>query len=276
MAWEAMLRLTDGDVGALGWERLRKEDIRCMEDAEELARSAEQRQTREDQRIQREDELRRQGELPLLTTAEQEERAKRSGENMRKVSWIWTGRAQRARMLIWKRVSFFCFVFRDETGTDENGSALRIEWCKAWARTNRWHEELCLVEEEVCRAGVSLEYCAQEWEERVRSIPVTPEERSEWGALSGAGEWTVERAEGAIAYGLKQADMYRDIARRVKVSMTEERRGRGKRRRLVHGDEWVDVVGATGTSEDDNLALEDLRGDEVADDDFLGGGGEED
>jgi hypothetical protein len=45
----------------------------------------------------------------------------------------------------------------------------------------------------------------------------------------------------------------------------------------VHDDEWVDVVRATGMSEDDeDLALEDLRGDEVADDDFLGGGGEED
>jgi hypothetical protein len=82
MAWEAMLRLANGDVSALGWERLRKEDIRCMEDAEELARTAEQRQARENRRTQREDELRRQGELPLLTAAEQEERAKRSRENM--------------------------------------------------------------------------------------------------------------------------------------------------------------------------------------------------
>jgi hypothetical protein len=222
MAWEAMLRLADGDVG---WERLRKEDIRCMEDAEELARSAEQRQTCEDRWIQREDGLRRLGELPPLTTAEQEERAKRSGENMRKVSWIWTGAGTTGTDADLEEGEFFCFVFRYETGTDENGSALRIEWCKAWARTKRWHEELRLVEEEVRRTGVSLEYRVQEWEERVRSIPVTPEKRREWEAVSGIGEWTVERAEGAIAYSLKQADMYRDIARRMKVSMTEERQG---------------------------------------------------
>ncbi|KAJ7896108.1 hypothetical protein B0H14DRAFT_3426046 [Mycena olivaceomarginata] len=37
--------------------------------------------------------------------------------------------------------------------------------------------------------------------------------------------------------------MYRDIARRITVSMTEERCGRGKRRRLVFDDEWVNVEG---------------------------------
>ncbi|KAJ7785446.1 hypothetical protein B0H14DRAFT_3506857 [Mycena olivaceomarginata] len=197
-----------------------------MEDAEELARTAEWRQARENRCTQREDKLRRQGELPLLTAAEQEEHAKRSGENMRKVSWIWTGAGT--------------------TGSDADlEEALRIEWCKAWARTKRWHEELRLVEEEVRRAGVSLEYRAREWEEHVRGIPVSQEERTEWGALPGIGEWTVECAEGAIAYSLKQAEMYRDIAQ------------------LVNDDEWVDVVGATQMDEGDgDFTLEEERGDE--------------
>jgi hypothetical protein len=124
-------------------------------------------------------------------------------------------------------VSYFFWIFLsgDGTGTDGNQTALHIEWCKAWDHTKQWHEELHLVEEEVRRAGVSLEHCAREWEERVRGIPVSQEERMEWGALPGIGEWTVECAEGAIAYGLKQTEMYRDIARHITVSMTEEQRG---------------------------------------------------
>ncbi|KAJ7815732.1 hypothetical protein B0H14DRAFT_2277508, partial [Mycena olivaceomarginata] len=37
MAWEAKLQLVGGDAGKVGWHVLRKEDIRSMEDAEELA-----------------------------------------------------------------------------------------------------------------------------------------------------------------------------------------------------------------------------------------------
>ncbi|KAF8134145.1 hypothetical protein K438DRAFT_1519764, partial [Mycena galopus ATCC 62051] len=35
MAQEARCRLADGDLTKVGWQALRKEDIRCMEDAEE-------------------------------------------------------------------------------------------------------------------------------------------------------------------------------------------------------------------------------------------------
>jgi hypothetical protein len=75
--------------------------------------------------------------------------------------------------------------------------ALQIKWCKAWARVRRWEEEVRLVEEEVRRAGVSLEYRAREWEERERTVPVGADKWNEWGQTSG--EWTVERAEGAVA-----------------------------------------------------------------------------
>jgi hypothetical protein len=88
----------------------------------------------------------------------------------------------------------------------------------------------------------------------------------------------VERAEGAVAYALKQAAILRDLARRITVSMTEQRRGQGKRRRLVHDDGWVNVDGDVGDAvEDEEDELEDLRADQVADDDFvLEGGDDED
>ncbi|KAJ7815731.1 hypothetical protein B0H14DRAFT_2277775, partial [Mycena olivaceomarginata] len=66
------------------------------------------------------------------------------GENVRVMSWIWTGAGL--------------------TGDDgEIEDALRVEWTKAYARVRRWHEEQLLVQEEARRAGVTLEFRAKEW-----------------------------------------------------------------------------------------------------------------
>lgn len=159
---------------------------------------------------------------------------------------------------------------------------MRIEWCKAYARTRRWREEGLLVEEEVRRAGVTLEFRAREWERRAVELPIGESQWEEWNRASGGlARWSYERVEGGVAYALKQAMVFRDIAARLTVSMTEVRRGRGKRR-LLYDDEWVDGEGdsAAGMSEggaDEEQELEDLRRDDVADDDFiLGGGADED
>jgi hypothetical protein len=134
-----------------------------------------------------------------------------------------------------------------------------------------------LVKEEVRCIGVTLEYRAVEWENRARAVLVSEEQRMEWeGAVEGGGLWSFERAEGAVAYALKQARMYRDIAGRVTVSMREERRGRGKKRRMVYDDEWEWVETTEGERAEEHDELEDLLGDEVADDDFILGGGADD
>jgi hypothetical protein len=91
MAWEAKLRLVGGDRAKVGRQILRKEDVRCMEDAEQLVRDAEKRKAQAERRRQREDVLRRDGELPPLTAEEEVERAARGGESVRVMSWIWTG-----------------------------------------------------------------------------------------------------------------------------------------------------------------------------------------
>ncbi|KAF8144866.1 hypothetical protein K438DRAFT_1992428 [Mycena galopus ATCC 62051] len=252
MAWEAMRCLADGDVDRVGWHVLKKEDIQGMEDTEELARSEEKRKGQTERRWQRKAQLCRDGELPPLTADEQEREA-RSGETVHKVSWIWRGAGK--------------------TGTDTDlDDALRIEWSKAYARTRQCDEEVRLLQEEERRVGVSLEYCAQQWEDHAREIPVGEEEWRTWEeAVSAPGTWTVERAEGAIAYALKQAAMYRDIVARFRISMTEERRGQGKKRRVLVNDDWVleDGDGGAVVEEDE---LEDLRNDRVTDDDYILGG----
>ncbi|KAJ7015979.1 hypothetical protein C8F04DRAFT_983763 [Mycena alexandri] len=120
-----------------------------------------------------------------------------STENRRVLSWIWT--------------------VTGTMGSDvEIEEALRIEWAKAYARSRRWKEEIRLLEEEYRRILLSFEYEAQRWEARVRAIPVS--------------EVELGYAQGAVAYALKQAAMYRDIAARAVITMTEVHRGKGKKR----------------------------------------------
>ncbi|KAF8183500.1 hypothetical protein K438DRAFT_1907965 [Mycena galopus ATCC 62051] len=107
MAWAAQLCLADGDAMKVKWQVLRKEDIRRSNIINE--------RTHYDARAS-------------CHHSQKSNYARANGrENVREVSWIWTG------------------------------AALQLEWCKAYARTKRWEEERQLVEEEGRRAKVSLE-----------------------------------------------------------------------------------------------------------------------
>ncbi|KAL0573749.1 hypothetical protein V5O48_008210 [Marasmius crinis-equi] len=97
-----------------------------------------------------------------------------SGESRRQLSWIWTG----------------VDVSDDSKAMQE---AMRIEWCKAYARKCRWSEELHLVEEEMRRTPLSLEYQALVWEARTVMETGSPQ------------------AEAINAYGHRQAALRRSI-----------------------------------------------------------------
>ncbi|KAF8183260.1 hypothetical protein K438DRAFT_1766936 [Mycena galopus ATCC 62051] len=243
MAWEAKRLLEGGDPNAVGWRMLRQEDIRCMDEVEDV----EKRRKRAVRLERREDELRKAGELPPLTPEERERQLRATGESTREISWIWTGAG--------------------DTGTDaELEEALRIEWTKGYARTRRWEEETRLLAEEARRLPISLEHRAKEWEERARKLDLD--------AIR------VEEGEGAIAYALKQAAMYRRITACVAVTMTEVRLGKGRKRQAWVDDEVMTEVRDAGNDEDevgaddDEAELQDLRGD-LADDDHVLGGGED-
>ncbi|KAK7017231.1 CxC2 domain-containing protein [Favolaschia claudopus] len=82
-----------------------------------------------------------------------------AGEGRRKLSWIWyTNRSS-------------------DPSEPELVEALRVEWCKAYARMRRWDEDVVLVEEEMRR---TIEYghaMRRIWAERARarSATVSPE-----------------------------------------------------------------------------------------------------
>ncbi|KAJ7779971.1 hypothetical protein B0H16DRAFT_1299968 [Mycena metata] len=201
VAWAAILRLKKGDPSRVGWKKLRKRDIRLLEDAEELSKRQAKRERQEARRVQRERQLVAAGEIRPRTPSDDDdddegERAPRGGESVREISWIWS--------------------VAGTEGTDADlENALRIEWCKAYARSRRWQEEVQLLEEEERRLLVTFEHNAFVWEQRGLAIP------------AGAD---VAFAQGAKAYAAKNARMFREMKERAEVTFTEPRLANGKKR----------------------------------------------
>ncbi|KAJ7828015.1 hypothetical protein B0H14DRAFT_2594831 [Mycena olivaceomarginata] len=83
MAWQARLRIARGEKSRVGWPQLKKEDIRCMQDAEMLSRNAEKRRKANERRVRKESEMREDGLLPQVEEDEDDEMVARGGENMR-------------------------------------------------------------------------------------------------------------------------------------------------------------------------------------------------
>ncbi|KAJ7500190.1 hypothetical protein B0H11DRAFT_2225734 [Mycena galericulata] len=199
-AWDALRRLNGGDEMQVGWRVLRREDIRCMEDAEDYSKRAQARKERDERRRKLLQALRDEGGvLPAEDDDDMgsEEGTGRGTENERQISWIWT--------------------YTETTGTDaELLEALKVEWSKAFARTRRWEEEEGLLKEEYRRVGESFDFEAAKWTARAASVRLGVIPRPD--------------AEGAIAYAERQAEMYRDFKVRGEKVWTEVKPTRGKKR----------------------------------------------
>ncbi|KAJ7729587.1 hypothetical protein B0H16DRAFT_1469968 [Mycena metata] len=233
MAWEAWLRIAGGDELKVGWPKLRKEDIRCMQDAEELLRNAEKRRRANARWLRREEEYREDGLLPAVNEDEDDAMVTRGGENMREISWIWT--------------------LAGTAGTDEElEDALHIVWAKVWARSRWWTEEVRLLEEEWRRLPVTYAYRERQWLDRAVAVRV--------------GEIPFEEAQGMIAYAVKHAQLYKKLAARAEERRTEEKLQSGKKRRVFQPS-WDPIV---GTEEGDAGAVSGAEEDDDADDDECG------
>ena len=105
------------------------------------------------------------------------------GEGRRWVSWIW-------------RVCGYSEQATTENESDDGFQegevlptsflmlilpvpAIRVEWCKAWARAHRWQEEVKLLFKEMQRTLLFLEWHAKWWTERIGAIATTDEALSE-------------------------------------------------------------------------------------------------
>ncbi|KAJ7510750.1 hypothetical protein B0H11DRAFT_1701190 [Mycena galericulata] len=176
-ARNALLRLKDHG----GWERvlqvLEDSDVRALNERALTTEEAAQWEVVHDLRDVEEGGIASYGVVAL-------------GEGRRTLSWIW-------------------YAGKKEEPTEpELMEALRVEWCKAYARMRRWQEDVVLVEEEMRRTIAYGYWAAEEWRRR-----------------SEGREGKVESAleEGLKAYAAEQAQ------REVSTCVSLEKRWAGIR-----------------------------------------------
>jgi hypothetical protein len=87
-------------------------------------------------------------------------------------------------------------------------TVVRVEWCKAYSRSNRWHEELVVVEEEMHRTIEFGDWEEARWIERSTARTVMLGEA--YMPISA------EVAEGVRVYALEHADRERRTSKKLR------------------------------------------------------------
>ncbi|KAF9014796.1 hypothetical protein BDZ89DRAFT_1220444 [Hymenopellis radicata] len=173
----AALRALVGEAGCGSYFELKPEDVSMKfvidanaKGARRLAR-IQGRQAR--QSLQAIDDAAMEAETTEAALLEGQENtgAEQRGSSRRKLSWIWT-------------------VAGGPDGDDEYlHESVRIEWCKSYARTRRWNEEVQLLLEEMRRVLRSLAWMADWWMARA--------EESSGGTLLDKGRRAYARRQAA-------------------------------------------------------------------------------
>ncbi|KAJ7790897.1 hypothetical protein B0H14DRAFT_2625555 [Mycena olivaceomarginata] len=110
------------------------------------------------------------------------------GEKNRLISWIWHGAGS----------------IKGTVGEAMHAS-VRVEWLKVYAQVKRWHEEARLLQEEMVRCLLTLEWQAARWDERAVSTHYR-------GRISYSGP----HLQGAMALAARQAAVRRKLACRFR------------------------------------------------------------
>ncbi|KAJ7250230.1 hypothetical protein C8J57DRAFT_1521244 [Mycena rebaudengoi] len=246
MAWAAKHSLANGDTTRVGWRILKKEDIRCMEDAEKLSGEAQKQAARVERRRLREAELRLAGEMPPLAPDED--------DNVKGTS-----------------------------GTDTDlEEALRIEWAKSFARVRRWNEDVRLLNEEQRRYPISMEARASEWDKRAADVPTgtipftDAEGMVAYAAKQAATFWDITKC-GAVTFSepvLGKGHKRPRAPRGDEMDVDRELENEGGE---VGGpDDSSDDYEEDGEDEELKAELDDLWGDIVSNEEYVLGGGADD
>lgn len=168
------------------WKEITQADIRFLEDPEKTQRDDERAAKR--------------AEKNGTKTKKQT-----SGEGHRRISWIWEGAgrdADAAHLAASMGLNEGEYDHIDNLNkvplTHLNAlAALRVEWAKSRARSQRWQEEVALVKEEMRRVIESLHYKAQVWVKR---------------GMVPRNNVDTRTYEGIRAYALSQAELQTDLA----------------------------------------------------------------
>ncbi|KAJ7507619.1 hypothetical protein B0H11DRAFT_1902704 [Mycena galericulata] len=115
-----------------------------------------------------------------------------TGEGHRTLSWIWYQGGSE--------------MMGDSEHAKAAREALRAEWCKARARSTRWHEEVVILEEEMRRSIESLGWVAEEWKRRAGLRATDNASAADWGGTDNASR---ELVEGLKGYAFEHAETAR-------------------------------------------------------------------
>jgi hypothetical protein len=130
-------------TGTSGWRPLEKGDLRLPEDEEEAKRRRQRAMKGKRKEAAQEDENGEVRGVPGM------------GEKTRLVSWIWVSAGGAGGVV-----------------EEEMHNCVRVEWCKAYAQVKRWKEEVLLLQEEMVRCLLTLEW--QAGVIVVQQPPITP------------------------------------------------------------------------------------------------------
>ncbi|KAJ7667892.1 hypothetical protein DFH06DRAFT_983104 [Mycena polygramma] len=175
-ARHALLKLRGHGDWEKKWRVLAEDDIRALNE-----RSLTEEEQAERERLRDAGEVPDEGGIAALGDVV-------SGETHRTLSWIW-------------------YAASDKEGDDEKlHEALRVEWAKAYSRSNRWREELVMLEAEMSRTIRGGRTAEQVWIARSSARTL---------ALGKSTAMSPEVAEGVRAYALEQADRERRVCERL-------------------------------------------------------------
>ncbi|KAF7361555.1 CxC2 domain-containing protein [Mycena sanguinolenta] len=159
-------------TGTSAWCALEKDDLRLPEDEEEAKR---RKQRAMKGKRQQAAQLNADGEVRGVPGM---------GEKSRLISWIWLEGGSMGGVI-----------------GEEMRACLKVEWCKAYARVKRWREEVLLLEEEMVRCLLTLEWQAKLWDQRADTAHYC-------GKIAYQGV----HLQGAMAFAARQATVRRKLA----------------------------------------------------------------
>ncbi|KAF8166425.1 hypothetical protein K438DRAFT_2066413 [Mycena galopus ATCC 62051] len=208
-AWTVLLIASGRDKSQVGWRKLKKEVIRWLEDANDIAVKEAKHQKAKEKQKRKYQELVSHG-VDMAAWVEEENDGdgggdaggeRNAGESRREVSWMWK--------------------VAGSLETEGIGEALRIEWAKTYTRSRRWNVEVLLLKEEFRQLPISLNFEADRWAEQAQA------------AADPAQKLDEASAQGMKAYTLKQKALFRELALRARDIETALKVGKGKKRPRV-------------------------------------------
>ncbi|KAJ7756133.1 hypothetical protein B0H14DRAFT_2635188 [Mycena olivaceomarginata] len=165
-------------AGPCSWRALEKGDLRLPEDEEEAKRRK--------QRVMKG----KRKEAAQVNENGEVRGVPGMGEKNRLVSWIWYG-AGNTEGVVGEAIH----------------ESVRVEWSKTYARVKRWQEETRLLQEEMVRCLLTLEWQAARWDERAVSMH-----------YNGQIQYSAAHLQGAIVLAARQAALRRKLAGRFRRS----------------------------------------------------------